>query len=563
MKDDVPTTVVEEYVTADEDDEKQLPDRFVDPKIAKLKNQGKTESVESFASVMSEVDVSMKDYYKIRHENRMDSVDPSEDDPLKARVYDSMANPTSSLSIKSGIEKVRTCAKDLGRQDTANSQLDVTEKDYYQIRYQSEVLRDADDPVEQNNTDNESVPCAENDFMTEKEFDHAYRTDVKEEQEGPGGADINVRNSSIDVEVGQEDQDDKGSEVEELEGDEGDEEYNTESVNENLKLVVKVDDYDPGLGPSSRARCKRSDKVFGTNLAGQVLSAPQFLDVEDKTEEISNISDLDKDDPITDHEHISGPEDDEATADKTEYSLPKETVKVTRMRETEDGTVVISEEQGEHLVIKEEVSMDQFIRETENASPLSDHFHLTEDEMDDIPRDFSLANPVDAPYLKKEFEERRRSSVSLGCKHSHVIKQLQSSSRKNSACADIIRTQIIESGVLDSQEADEDDGGDTSSEQLETHAEHEEVDGEGTDYATAIDEGEGGGGDEDDNAADIEEEEEDGDSSPTKKNKKAQGRRKGNKGQRLCPTESEKDIANKGTAKKSPKKKGQKKKGSK
>ena len=221
-----------------------------------------------------------------------------------------------------------------------------------------------------------------------------------------------------------------------------------------LGPVVKINEYDPGLRRNSRIRCKRADMVFGTNLTGQVLSTPQFLDVEDKTEEISNLSDLDKDDPLTDHEHISGPEDaDEVAADRTEYSLPKETQKVTRMRETEDGTVVISEEQVEQLV-KEEVSMDQFIRETENASPMSDHVHLTEDEMDDIPRDFSLANPVDAPYLRKEFEERRRSSVGVGCRHANLIMNLQSSSRKNSACADIIRTQIIESGVL-TQESQE------------------------------------------------------------------------------------------------------------
>ena len=226
MKDDVPSTVVEEYVTADEDDDKpQLPASFVDPKIKKLKNQGKTDSCESFASVMSEVDVSevdvsMTDYYKIRHENRMDSVDQAEDNPMKARVFDSMANPSSALSIKSGIEKVRACAKDLGRQDTSCSNVDVNEKDYYQIRYETERQGREGDPDEQNKTDDESVDCGENDFMTEKEFDHAHRTDVKEEGV-VGGADINVRQSSIDVEVGK-DEDAEKSEIEELEVDEDD-----------------------------------------------------------------------------------------------------------------------------------------------------------------------------------------------------------------------------------------------------------------------------------------------------------------------------------------------------
>ena len=113
----------------------------------------------------------------------------------------------------------------------------------------------------------------------------------------------------------------------------------------------------------------------------------------------------------------------------------------------------------------------QYFRETENASPVSDHLHLTEDEMDDIPRDFSCANPVDIPFLDKKFEGRRRSSLAA----IHIYKQqLQSSSRKNSSVnADVIRTQIAESTILSSLDSDRVPGEDeeecpTQSEQIET-----------------------------------------------------------------------------------------------
>ena len=117
----------------------------------------------------------------------------------------------------------------------------------------------------------------------------------------------------------------------------------------------------------------------------------------------------------------------------------------------------------------------QYFRETENASPVSDHLHLTEDEMDDIPRDFSCANPVDIPFLDKKFEGRRRSSLAA----IHIYKQqLQSSSRKNSSVnADVIRTQIAESTILSSldsdrvgegADADDDEECPTQSEQIET-----------------------------------------------------------------------------------------------
>jgi len=130
---------------------------------------------------------------------------------------------------------------------------------------------------------------------------------------------------------------------------------------------------------------------------------------------------------------------------------------------------------GLEAMVKEEVSMDQYFRETENASPVSDHLHLTEDEMDDIPRDFSCANPVDIPFLDKKFEGRRRSSLAA----IHIYKQqLQSSSRKNSSAnADVIRTQIAESTILSSLDsdrvgegADDDDEEEcpTQSEQIET-----------------------------------------------------------------------------------------------
>ena len=377
-----------------------------------------------------------------------------------AKVFDSCANPNSSLSIKSGIEKIKkeTSKGELTRGDTTSSEVNVNEKDYYQIRFESEAAAGrSGDPENGNATDDEDVPCAENDFMSEKEFDHAHRTDVEGVEAVPA-VDINVRNSSVDVDDKAPEDDKQVSEEEELDDDKS---QNTESVHESAPQSPKAHGYDPNLRPSGVNRCKKSDAVFGTRLQGAILTQPRFLGTQpdDRTEEISNISDLDKDDPMTDHEHMSGPEEDadepsaEDEKERTEYSLPKETRKVTRMTETEDGKLLVSEEQVE--LVKEEVSMDQFLRETENASPVSDHVHLTEDEMDDIPRDFSLANPVDMPYLKKEFEERRRSSVGIGCKHSKVLLQLTTSSRKNSITnADIIRTQIVESGLSVDDAAD-------------------------------------------------------------------------------------------------------------
>merc|ERR1711973_257512 len=100
-----PTPVVEEYVTADEDEEKeankaQTPQKFVNKKINKLQNMGKTESVESFVSVESEIEVSMKDYYKIRMENRMASVSDCQREEEESKVFDSVANPVSGITVK-------------------------------------------------------------------------------------------------------------------------------------------------------------------------------------------------------------------------------------------------------------------------------------------------------------------------------------------------------------------------------------------------------------------------------------------------------------------------------
>ena len=99
---------------------------------------GKTESVESFVSVESEIEVSMKDYYKIRMENRMASVTDGQREEEKAKVFDSVANPISGITVKSSIEKIQQKSeKEMQRQNTSDSQVSVTEKDYYQIRFQT------------------------------------------------------------------------------------------------------------------------------------------------------------------------------------------------------------------------------------------------------------------------------------------------------------------------------------------------------------------------------------------------------------------------------------------
>ena len=244
---------------------------------------------------------------------------------------------------------------------------------------------------------------------------------------------------------------------------------------------VRVTDLYPGLGPTARSRAKKSDQVLGTNLAGQILGSPGgFLDVypDDKTESISNLSDMDREDPATDHEEMSGLEEDETEAlEKTEWELPGGNQKIKTIGFTQDGTAVVSEEQVEALV-KEEVTMDQYFRETENASPVSDHLHLTEDEMDDIPRDFSCANPVDIPFLDKKFEGRRRSSLAA----IHIYKQqLQSSSRKNSSAnADVIRTQIAESTILSSLDSDRVGEGQDDEDEEECPTQSEQIETKGT-----------------------------------------------------------------------------------
>merc|ERR1711974_106863 len=216
----------------------------------------------------------------------------------------------------------------------------------------------------------------------------------------------------------------------------------------------------------------------------------------------------------------------------------------------------------------------------------------TEDEMDDIPRDFSCANPVDIPFLDKKFEGRRRSSLAA----IHIYKQqLQSSSRKNSSAnADVIRTQIAESTILSSLDsdrvgegADDDDEEEcpTQSEQIETKGPAEN-EAEATDYATAIDDEtdaelgkEGDGGRERPKPGqasqksteqtvedtvdtdDEEEEEENPSTSPTKKNLKKKKKVPQGK-QQLCTSDSV-EGSTAATKAKSPKKKAQKKKSSK
>ena len=122
----------------------QTPQKFVNKKINKLQNMGKTESVESFVSVESEIEVSMKDYYKIRMENRMASVSDCQREEEESKVFDSVANPVSGITVKSSIEKIQQkTEKEMRRENTSDSQVDVTEKDYYQIRFQTEAGRKA------------------------------------------------------------------------------------------------------------------------------------------------------------------------------------------------------------------------------------------------------------------------------------------------------------------------------------------------------------------------------------------------------------------------------------
>ena len=99
--------------------------------------------------------------------------------------------------------------------------------------------------------------------------------------------------------------------------------------------------------------------------------------------------------------------------------------------------------------------------------------------MDDIPRDFSCANPVDIPFLDKKFEGRRRSSLAA----IHIYKQqLQSSSRKNSSVnADVIRTQIAESTILSSLDSDRVPGeGQDDEDEEECPTQSEQIETKGT-----------------------------------------------------------------------------------
>ena len=68
---------------------------------------------------------------------------------------------------------------------------------------------------------------------------------------------------------------------------------------------------------------------------------------------------MDREDPATDHEEMSGLEEDETEAlEKTEWELPGGNQKIKTIGFTQDGTAIVSEEQVEALV-KEEVTMDQ------------------------------------------------------------------------------------------------------------------------------------------------------------------------------------------------------------
>lgn len=363
------------------------------------RSQSKHDEVdqESDDTDCSDVDVSMMDYYAIRHANQSTIHSKS---VKRSSVY---KNFTDQIREHPDTEEEDTelLSKREDDNDSDVSELEVNMKDYYVIRHetapkfvagpfeidfgnttQSSILKKPPTTGRRRNsiplsygkederlTDDEELPCLKDDLMTYQD----YRTN----------ADLrSYQHESMICQGGSKELNESGSESEESE-EESCESSNSDSLPtecnsedlSNMMLkpktkppiirLIEIEGCQGTVGVLCAPRSPTKDAVHGIRFIegqGDISEVTESLMEDDLSVMASKAYD-----PATDNEEISDLEYDQQQPTKTmpSYALPEMRKTVKSIKTSHDGKTMLTENQ---IKLDEPVSLIEFVQETENLS---------------------------------------------------------------------------------------------------------------------------------------------------------------------------------------------------
>lgn len=362
----------------------------------------------------SDVDVSMMDYYAIRHQNQSTI--------HKKKVRSTRSNNFRETDSDSEIEldKIpQQKSKAKKENDSDTSDLEVNIKDYYVIRHetapkcvsgpfeidfgqttlQSSTLKRTKRkhktarlvPIWQTendkNTDDEEFVCP-NDDSTFRSILNAQRAefDLKKYQSASTECHHDCKNKAYEeVEETDDESDDDNTDVSEPQSDSASipTEFDAVDISPNVSKsaksqpiirLVEIDGCQGAVGVLCEPTSPTRDNVYGI----------KFIDM-DKTEEFSNLTEAEDDAemmekgnyaPATDDEEISDLEFDNKSP-LPSHVLPDCKKKVCHIKTTLDGKTISTENL---IKLDDKVSMMQFVEEMENLSE-SDVCDWSEEEV--------------------------------------------------------------------------------------------------------------------------------------------------------------------------------------
>ena len=352
----------------------------------------------------SDVDVSMLDYYAIRHANQ-----PTIHSKIVKRssVYKHFVDQDHGPDTEEEPDSFP-----IGKQDDDNdsdfSELEVNMKDYYVIRHetapkfvagpfeidfgntiQTSTLKKpkvAKIPLSFGNdnegkTDDEELSCGKDDLMTYQEYQHANRTnaDLRKYQHDSmiclGGSKGQMESGS------EEDSEEESCDSEPSNVASFPTECNTEDLSNMMVRpkgrppiirLIEIEGCQGAVGVVCEPKSPTRDEVHGVRFI------EGMEDISEQTESIIE-DDLSRfDNPATDNEDISDLEYDQQDHEQPKYALPEIKKTIKSIKTSKDGKMTTSTEN--LIKLDEPVSLIQFVEEIENLSE-SDVCDWSEEEV--------------------------------------------------------------------------------------------------------------------------------------------------------------------------------------
>ena len=357
----------------------------------------------------SDVDVSMMDYYAIRHANQPTIHFKN---VKRTSVYKNFVEQDHDPDTEEEPDSFP-----VSKQDDANdsdvSELEVNMKDYYVIRHET-APKFVAGPFEidfgntihsstlkkqklakislsfgkeiEGTTDDEELSCAKDDLMTYQEYQHANRTnaDLRKYQHDSmicqGGSKGQIESGS------EEDSEEESCESEPSNTDSMPTESNMEDLSNMMVRpkgkppiirLIEIEGCQGAIGVVCEPKSPTRDEVHGVRFIEEIQ------DISEQTESIieddlsgAMLSKIDN--PATDNEDISDLEYDHHHDQPSKYALPEIKKTIKSIKTSKDGKMTKSTE---NLVkLDEPVSLIQFVEEIENLSE-SDVCDWSEEEV--------------------------------------------------------------------------------------------------------------------------------------------------------------------------------------